>query len=164
MKTVEEVCDRFFKSEEDLERDLMLYLKYKESGTNPPQHIRGEYQDAVIWILEKCECLDDLSWRREINDKGKEFIKRGWVIRDYATPKRKEWWKITREWIALFVAIVIGLLGCFLPIKKTDQAIPELMEIMVESVKVISQQLDSITQIDQACKDTCNQNCQKNKN
>lgn len=163
MKSIEEICDRFFKSEEDLERDLMLYLKYKESGKNYPRHITGEYLDAVVWILEKCECLNDLAWRREINDKGEEFIKRGWVIRDYATPKRKEWWKVIREWAALFIAVAFGFLGCFLPIKKTDQAIPELMEVMVESVNVISQQLDSITKIGQACKDTCNQNCQKNK-
>lgn len=162
MKSIEEICDRFFKSEEDLERDLMLYLKYKESGKNYPRHITGEYLDAVVWILEKCECLNDLAWRREINDKGEEFIKRGWVIRDYATPKRKEWWKVIREWAALFIAVAFGFLGCFLPIKKTDQAIPELMEVMVESVNVISQQLDSITKIDQACKDTRYQNCDKN--
>ena len=163
MRSIEEISERFFKSEEDLERDLVLYLKYKESGKNPPQHIRGEYLDAIVWILEKCECLDDLAWRREINEKGKEFIKRGWVLRDYATPKRKEWWKTIREWAALLIAIVFGALGCFLPIKKTDKAVPELVEVMVESVNVISQQLDSITKIGQASKDTCNQNCQKNK-
>lgn len=164
MRSIEEICDKFFKSEEDLERDLMLFLKHKDSGKDYPKHITGEYLDAVVWILEKCECLDDLSWRREINDKGKEFIKRGWIIRDYATPKRKEWWKIVREWIALFVAIVFGILGCLLPIKKTDQAVPELMEVMTESVKVISQQLDSITQIEKTSKNTCKQNCDKDKN
>lgn len=97
MKSIEDICDRFFKSEEDLERDLMLYLKYKDSGSNYPEHIKGEYLDAIVWILEKCECLNDLVWRREINEKGKEFIKRGWVLRDYATPKRKEWWVAIRE-------------------------------------------------------------------
>ncbi len=164
MRSVEDICDKFFKSEEDLERDLMLFLKYKDSGKDYPKHITSEYLDAVVWILEKCECLDDLSWRREINDKGKEFIKRGWIIRDYATPKRKEWWKIAREWIALFVAIVFGILGCLLPIKKTDQAVPEFMEVVVSLKGDITQILDGTIQIDQISKDTCEQNSNKNKN
>lgn len=156
MKSFEEICDRFYKSEEDLERDLMSYLKYKESGKNPPLHVRGEYQDAIIWILEKCECLNNLEWRREINDKGKELIKRGWILRDYATPKRKEWWKVTREWITILLALVFGILGCFLPIERTEQQDPEVVKVIVDGIYVIPQQLDSTTQIDQACKDTCN--------
>jgi hypothetical protein len=71
---------------------------------------------------------------------------------------------VIREWAALFIAVVFGFLGCLLPIKKTDQAIPELMEVMIENVNIISQQLDNITQIEQTSKDTCKQNCDKNKN
>lgn len=111
----EEICERFYKSDEELEKDLMTVLKCKNTGDCLPGHIRGDYASALLDLLYKMDCLEDKVWHWEISKQGKKFIERGWVTKDYTTPKRQENWKIYREWIALIIALAIGILGLFFP-------------------------------------------------
>lgn len=115
MKSIEEICCEFYKSEEDIERDFILLLRSKESGMPPPVYMKGEYLQILLEILTKMGHLEDKVWYSEITWMGKDAIRRGWVLRDYASNKRKESWKEYREWLALLVAIILGILGLFFP-------------------------------------------------
>lgn len=115
MKLFEEICDKYYRREEDLEKDLMAVLRNKSTEEVLPGHINGDYKMALMDLLEKMGLLEDKVWYRLINKRGKEVIERGWIIKDYATPKKQEKWRNLREWTALLVAIILGILGFFFP-------------------------------------------------
>ena len=115
MKSFEDICREYYKSDEELENDLMSLLRYKDSGERPSRHISGDYSNDLLILLERMGLLEDFVIERKITDRGREVIKRGWITKDYATPKKKENWKIYREWLALGIALILGILGLFFP-------------------------------------------------
>lgn len=163
MVRLEEICERFFKSEKALEGDLMLVMRQKVAGVEPPVYIKGDYLHNLIKLLIDIECLEDTGWGTKVTEKGKEYYKRGWILHDYITQERRTIWKITREWIALAVAIIGTITGVIFPIQKVPQSHPILFEFKGMIPDTTIDLSDIINEVDQACDSACKKNCNKNK-
>lgn len=121
MKRAEEICERFYKSEKALEEDLMLVMRQKIAGEEPPAYIKGNYLNALLGLLIDMGCLEDTGWISKATEKGKDDYKRGWILYDYITPKRREMWKSIREWATLTIAVIGTIIGFFCPVQKAPQ-------------------------------------------
>lgn len=149
MKLFEDICEKYFKSGEELEKDLISVLREKNKQGKRHPHINGDYFGELYELLYKAGCLDDKVHYYQINEKGKDCIKRGWVIMDYTTPKRTERWKTIREWAALVLAVISLAVGSYFPRTSPGKASHELEESSVSVASpdtcVISVARDSTT-------------------
>ena len=172
MKSFEEICKKYYRVPIQVHSDLLYILKRKNGLPEQPGRIKdSNYYFSLMSCLREIGAIEDDLTTDKLSAKGKELIKRGYVFEDLHEMEKIEKRKERREKMALAISI-IGILtavaGFFFPIQKdscaSSPAFPEVPEV---KPMIIGARIDTsayMNQIEQAPKDTCKQNCQKNKN
>lgn len=89
MRRFEEICDRFNRSESEIENDLYSVLsevaKERKSGITD-----NSYKHALKLFLVERRCILEDIIDYEITEEGRRLLARGWIIRDYKSLNKKE--------------------------------------------------------------------------
>lgn len=132
MKYFEEICEKYNRSAEEVEKDLRYVLKQKRDKEPIQLEAGKEYYLSLVELLKSMRCLEDIFPESVITQEGLRLIKRGYIIYDYESPKRQAERKLQRERLSLligFLGIIVGIAGLFLPRQDTvRQPIRELSE------------------------------------
>lgn len=120
MKSVEEICDRFNRTPEEVEHDLYCVL-YEISGGKQSLIKDLNYKDCIYrtLIYRNCALADTIGY--EITEEGIRVLDRGWITKDFNSLKNKEqkeqsikYWTL----VAGIITAVATLLTAFLTIFK----------------------------------------------
>lgn len=172
MKSFEEICRKYYRVPIRVHSDLLYILKRKNGLPEQPGRIKdSNYYFSLMSCLREIGAIEDDPTTDILSAKGKELIKRGYVFEDLHEMEKIEKRKERREKIALTISILgilTAIFGLFFPIQKNPcTSSPTVEEVPEVQLMIVGTGIDTsaqVNQIDQACKDTCNQNCQKNKN
>jgi hypothetical protein len=119
MKSIEEICDRYNRTPEEVESDLYAVLK-ELSGKGRSEISDFDYKHELKLCLVKRSCLiADLDGTYISTKEGERVLQRGWISRDYKALKAKEKeTKLIKYWtlVAGIITAVATLLTAFLTI------------------------------------------------
>ena len=89
MKSIEEICDKFNRSEDEVEKDLYSILMEvaKEWKTDITDN---SYKHALKLFLAERRCIVEDVIAYEITEEGQRLLSRGWVTKDYKSLKERE--------------------------------------------------------------------------
>ena len=89
MRRVEEICDKFNRPEDEIEKDLYSVLlevaKERKSGIAD-----NSYKHALKLFLVERRCILEDIIDYEITEEGRRLLARGWIIRDYKSLNERE--------------------------------------------------------------------------
>ena len=171
MRSIEEICRKYYRVPIRVHSDLLYILKRKNGLPEQPGRIRdSNYYISLMSCLREIGAIENDPTTDRLSAKGKELIQRGYVFEDLHEMEKIEKRKERREKAALIISILsilTAVFGLFFPIQKNPYASsPTVEEVPEVQLMTIGTGIDTsaqVNQIDQACKDTCNQNCDKNK-
>lgn len=89
MKRVEEICDKFNRPEDEVEKDLYSILmevaKERKSDITD-----NSYKHALKLFLAERRCIVEDIIAYEITEEGRRLLSRGWVTKDYKSLNERE--------------------------------------------------------------------------
>ena len=119
MKGIEEICYRFNRLEDEVERDLYAVL-VEISGSHRAMIIDLDYKHALQLLLVEKRCILNSVIDYEITEEGRRILARGWIIRDYKSLNKKEKrdrliknWTLCATLITAFATLLTAILTIF---------------------------------------------------
>ena len=89
MRRVEEICDKFNRPEDEIEKDLYsVLLEVAKEGKSGIAD--NSYKHALKLFLVERRCILEDIIDYEITEEGRRLLARGWIIRDYKSLNERE--------------------------------------------------------------------------
>lgn len=162
MKSFEEICDLYCRNMQEVETDLYALLCTYANQKPKRTILEGDYKNDLRQFLYDYEFAIFSFPNILLTKRGQEAIKRGWVVKDLKSIRKRELAPVRQNRIAIIIAglsLCISILDIFVPIPKA-QSFLETKEVVIETAHSPA---DTTIAADK-CNDCDSLNCQKNKN
>lgn len=169
MRDFDDICREYEITEEDLEKGLLRTLKTISDGKVPVVVNQQLFYDKIDFLH-----LNGYIYREhplnKLTQKGERAIKRGRVYFDTKEHKKLKhkvlWDRITPhvlQGISILVAIILGILGFFLPRECPSKSASDIKEIIPHIEEHIIETEAQINEISQATDSTKKETCDNDK-
>lgn len=123
MKGFEEICDLYCRNMQEVETDLYALLCTYANQKPKRTLLEGDYKDDLRQFLYDYEFAIFSFPNILLTERGQDAIKRGWVVKDLKSIKKRDLTPIRQTWIAIGISgasLILSIFGIFYPIPKSQ--------------------------------------------